>query len=198
MKKLLQDYKAGKVDLSTVLQKLKSLPYEDLEFAKIDTHREVRKGFPETIFCQGKTISQISQIIKKLPKLLGVQSNACCPIYKAYINEKNEIIKYTQKKQTIAEGICSEKPIRDKLILKALKETKGAFTTVSDNEIIKGTKSLAIQGLYVEPTSAVVLPAVDKFYNNKIINHDQTIVIILTGSGLKSTEKIVKMFHKYN
>jgi threonine synthase len=133
-------------------------------------------------------------IIKKLPKLLGVQSNACCPIYKAYINKKNEIIKYTQKKQTIAEGICSEKPIRDKLILKALNETNGAFTTVSDNEIIKGTKSLASQGLYVEPTSAVVLPAVDKFYNNNIINHDQIIVIILTGSGLKSTEKIVKMF----
>jgi NCAIR mutase (PurE)-related protein len=68
MKKLLQDYKAGKVSLSTVLQKLKSLPYEDLEFAKIDTHREIRKGFPETIFCQGKTITQISQIINKLSK----------------------------------------------------------------------------------------------------------------------------------
>jgi len=68
MKKLLQDYKAGKVDLSIVLQKLRSLPYEDLEFAKIDTHREVRKGFPETIFCQGKTIAQISQILRKLSK----------------------------------------------------------------------------------------------------------------------------------
>lgn len=68
MKKLLQDYKAGKVDLSTVLQKLRSLPYEDLTFAKIDTHREVRKGHPETIFCQGKTIPQIVQILKKMPQ----------------------------------------------------------------------------------------------------------------------------------
>jgi pyridinium-3,5-biscarboxylic acid mononucleotide synthase len=68
MKKLLQDYKAGKVDLETVLAKLKSLPYEDLGFAKIDTHRELRKGFPETIFCQGKTIPQILQILKKQPK----------------------------------------------------------------------------------------------------------------------------------
>jgi NCAIR mutase (PurE)-related protein len=67
MKKLLQDYKKGKVSLSTVLQKLRTLPYEDLEFAKIDTHREIRKGFPETIFCKGKTITQISQILKKLP-----------------------------------------------------------------------------------------------------------------------------------
>jgi len=68
MKKLLQDYKAGKVDLSAVLQRLRTMPYEDLEFAKIDTHREIRKGFPETIFCQGKTIPQIIQILKKLAK----------------------------------------------------------------------------------------------------------------------------------
>ena len=68
MKKLLQDYKAGKVSLSTVLQKLRTLPYDDLEFAKLDTHREIRKGFPETIFCPGKTIPQIAQILQKLPK----------------------------------------------------------------------------------------------------------------------------------
>ncbi len=68
MKKLLQQYKAGNVDLATVLKKLKKLPYEDLGFAKIDTHREIRKGFPETIFCQGKTIQQICMILKKLPK----------------------------------------------------------------------------------------------------------------------------------
>jgi NCAIR mutase (PurE)-related protein len=68
MKKLLQEYKAGKTDLKTVLEKIKTLPYEDLGFAKIDTHREIRKGFPETIFCQGKTLIQILSILKKTPK----------------------------------------------------------------------------------------------------------------------------------
>jgi len=67
MKKILQDYKAGKVSLTTVLKKLKTLPYDDIEFAKLDTHREIRKGFPETIFCQGKTTHQILQILQKLP-----------------------------------------------------------------------------------------------------------------------------------
>lgn len=67
MKKLLQDYKKGKVNLDMVLQKLKTLPYEDLEFAKLDTHRELRKGYPETIFCQGKTLPQIAQILHNLP-----------------------------------------------------------------------------------------------------------------------------------
>lgn len=68
MKKILENFKAGKVDLEEVLEKIKSLPYEDLEFAKIDTHRALRKGFPETIFCQGKTISQILKIIETMSK----------------------------------------------------------------------------------------------------------------------------------
>ena len=68
MKKILKDYKAGKIDLNDVLEKIKSLPYEDLEFVKIDTHRSVRKGFPETIFCQGKTIPQILKIIEMMIK----------------------------------------------------------------------------------------------------------------------------------
>ncbi len=77
------------MNLSTVLQKLKSLPYEDLEFAKIDTHREIRKGFPETIFCQGKTIPQITQILQKLPKdqnilLTKANKNVYATIKKMY------------------------------------------------------------------------------------------------------------------
>jgi NCAIR mutase (PurE)-related protein len=111
MKKLLQDYKAGKVDLSIVLQKIKNLPYEDLGFAKLDTHREIRKGFPETIFCQGKTIPQISQILQKLPKdqnilLTKVNKNVYASIKKTYAestyNESAKTVviqRYTPKKK---------------------------------------------------------------------------------------------------
>ncbi|KYK24331.1 1-(5-phosphoribosyl)-5-amino-4-imidazole-carboxylate carboxylase [Thermoplasmatales archaeon SM1-50] len=115
MKKLLQDYKAGKIDLSEVLQKIKTLPYEDLKFAKIDTHREIRKGFPETIFCKGKTLSQISQILKKLPidqniLLTKANKNVFTSVKKvypcAYYNESAKTIviqrfKQKQKKGTI-------------------------------------------------------------------------------------------------
>lgn len=79
MKKILQDFKDGKLDLDEVLEKIKSLPYEDLGFAKIDTHRTIRKGLPETIFCQGKTIPQILQILDFLSKghhnLLATKAN---------------------------------------------------------------------------------------------------------------------------
>jgi len=68
MKKMLIDYKKGKISLKEILEEIKKLPYEDLGFAKIDTHRKLRKGFPETVFCQGKTIAQILAIIENMNK----------------------------------------------------------------------------------------------------------------------------------
>jgi NCAIR mutase (PurE)-related protein len=66
IKKLLEDVKSGALEIEGAMEKLKVLPYEDLGFAKIDTHRAVRKGFPEVIFCQGKTSEQVKQIVAKM------------------------------------------------------------------------------------------------------------------------------------
>ena len=66
LKKLLDEYKSGGVDQQTVLEHLKNLPYEDLGFAKVDHHRQLRTGHPEVIFCQGKTTQQIAQIAQSI------------------------------------------------------------------------------------------------------------------------------------
>ena len=66
LKKLLADVKKGRVDIHEAVGKLRSLPYEDLGFAKIDHHRSIRTGVPEVIFCQGKTKEQIIQIAGKI------------------------------------------------------------------------------------------------------------------------------------
>jgi hypothetical protein len=66
IKKLLADVKANKLSLEEAYVKLKHMPYEDIGFAKLDHHRAMRKGFPEVIYCQGKTIPQIKEIFKKL------------------------------------------------------------------------------------------------------------------------------------
>ena len=60
--KLLQDYKENKRNLNDVLKELKKLPYENLDFARVDHHRTLRQGFPEVIFCQGKTAEQVVKI----------------------------------------------------------------------------------------------------------------------------------------
>ncbi|MBI2400494.1 MAG: 1-(5-phosphoribosyl)-5-amino-4-imidazole-carboxylate carboxylase, partial [Deltaproteobacteria bacterium] len=66
LEKLLQAVKEGRVDVPSALDSLKRLPFEDLEFATLDTHRALRQGYPEVIFGQGKTAAQIKAIIKNM------------------------------------------------------------------------------------------------------------------------------------
>ena len=66
IKKLLEKVRTGKIGIDDALRALRSFPYEDLGDAKIDTHRDLRRGFPEVILCQGKTIEQIRRIVERL------------------------------------------------------------------------------------------------------------------------------------
>jgi hypothetical protein len=64
MKKFLEAVKNGDISIEDGLDKLKESPYSDLGFAKIDNHRELRVGYPEVIYCEGKTVGQIKDIVK--------------------------------------------------------------------------------------------------------------------------------------
>lgn len=66
LRQLLENVKSGTVEINEALATLKSLPFEDIGFAKIDHHRAIRNGYPEVIYCQGKTIEQIKAIVTKL------------------------------------------------------------------------------------------------------------------------------------
>jgi NCAIR mutase (PurE)-related protein len=63
---LLKKVKSGKTTLDEAMAQLKSLPFEDLGYARIDHHRSLRKGFPEVIWGEGKTYGQILSIMKQL------------------------------------------------------------------------------------------------------------------------------------
>ncbi|HPJ39990.1 MAG TPA: 1-(5-phosphoribosyl)-5-amino-4-imidazole-carboxylate carboxylase, partial [Spirochaetota bacterium] len=56
---LLREYRDGSVSEHEILTRIKNLPYEDIGYARIDHHRAMRWGFPEVIFCQGKTPEQV-------------------------------------------------------------------------------------------------------------------------------------------
>jgi len=63
---LLSRVQSGALDIEQALEVLKTLPFEDLGFARVDHHRALRKGFPEVILGQGKTARQISAIAQRL------------------------------------------------------------------------------------------------------------------------------------
>jgi NCAIR mutase (PurE)-related protein len=66
LRALLDSVAAGRVTAEAALEQCKSLPFEDLGFAKVDHHRSLRNGFPEVIFGEGKTPRQIIEIAKRL------------------------------------------------------------------------------------------------------------------------------------
>jgi NCAIR mutase (PurE)-related protein len=78
LKVLLEEVKSGRIEIDDALRVLRSLPYEDLGFAKIDTHRDLRRGFPEVVFCKGKTLEQITGIVATFS-----QENDCMMATKA-------------------------------------------------------------------------------------------------------------------
>ena len=68
IKELLNSVKNGDIDVEAALGSLKQLPFKDLEFASIDSHRELRQGFPEVIYGEGKDAGKISAIITEMNK----------------------------------------------------------------------------------------------------------------------------------
>jgi NCAIR mutase (PurE)-related protein len=63
---IIADVAQGKMSIDKAIETLKSLPYEDLGFAKIDHHRHLRRGFPEVVFCEGKSSDQIVAIVNRM------------------------------------------------------------------------------------------------------------------------------------
>ena len=63
---LLRDLKAGKVTVGQAMDALRDLPYQDLGFAKLDSHRDLRRGYPEVILCLGKTPDRIVEIARRM------------------------------------------------------------------------------------------------------------------------------------
>ncbi|HXF91685.1 MAG TPA: nickel pincer cofactor biosynthesis protein LarB [Nitrospiraceae bacterium] len=71
LRRLLHEVKRGKTGIDAAIARLRTLPYEDLGFASVDHHRSIRQGFPEVIFCEGKTTQQVVAIARGLLKKGG-------------------------------------------------------------------------------------------------------------------------------
>jgi NCAIR mutase (PurE)-related protein len=75
---LLERVRAGELSVEAAMGSLQTLPFENIDCASIDHHRELRKGFPEVIYCSGKTPEQVAGIAEKLAarsdRLLGTRA----------------------------------------------------------------------------------------------------------------------------
>lgn len=126
-------------------------------------------------------------LIKKLPRMIVVQARNNSPIVKAIKMGVDHVIPF-KNYYTIAEAITSgEPPGGDEIILKA-KKFGWLAEDIEEEEILESQKILAKSGFFVEPSSATVLYAAKKLKDSRKINDEETVVLVLTGSGLKQLE----------
>jgi threonine synthase len=127
--------------------------------------------------------------IEKTPRVFAVQAENCAPYYAAYRAGSENLVP-TEVKPTIAEGIASSKPTRVREVLNGVRKSGGAIVAVSENEIVDALRSLARKGLYVEPTSAAAAAGLTQLLTAVQIGAHETTVLVLTGTGLKASERI--------
>ena len=102
IKKLLEQVRDGKVSSEEAMKSLSELPFKDLGHTKIDNHRELRTGYPEVIFCEGKTAEQVRNIMEYMStqkvNILGTRANE--EIYRA-VREALPEAEYNELGRTI-------------------------------------------------------------------------------------------------
>ncbi|MFQ5407723.1 MAG: threonine synthase [Anaerolineales bacterium] len=124
---------------------------------------------------------QTAGVIAQLPHLVGVQAEACAPLW-AFSTFGPDGLGFVTEGDTLAEGIRILNPVRGDAVLAAVRESGGEFMPVKEVQIEAGRSVLARCGFYVEPTSAVVWAALRTLLANA---HTAPVVAILTGSGYK-------------
>lgn len=131
-----------------------------------------------------------SGIVRNIPRVHGIQSELYSPLYYAFRNNLNNAPEWNQNQRTLAEGIAAAQPFYSEKILKLIRQYHGHIEVVNEKEIISGLKILARKGFYVEPTSAVVVEGYQKLRQNKVIKPGDSVLLILTGSGLKAYHEL--------
>jgi len=118
LRQLLEDVKNNRLEIDTALDRLKTMPYEDIGFAKLDHHRAMRKGFPEVVFCQGKTTDQVVEIMKRLcrSERTVLATRAGREVYEAVQNVFDHAV-YSELGRTIVVARGEPLPRRGKVLV---------------------------------------------------------------------------------
>ena len=132
--------------------------------------------------------------ITRRPRIFGVQAANCAPCHAAWQSGGETPVAVTVT-PTVAEGIASSQPTRLREVLRAVRGSGGAIAAVSEEEIVAALRTLARMGLYVEPTCAAAAAGLTQWLASGTIRRDETTVLVLTGSGLKSSERIGQLLN---
>src|SRR5512136_2478349 len=131
--------------------------------------------------------------IDHLPKLMGIQAEGSNYMVQAWQSGEDILIKPPINAQTIADSISAGLP-RDRIkALAAVKETGGAYLSVTDEEILQAIPALARGcGVFAEPAGAAAYAGLLKAMSQGLASADERIVVLNTGNGLKDIASAMK------
>ena len=122
-------------------------------------------------------------LIKRIPKILGVQSTGCAPF--VISSQTGEPLKEADE-NTLADSIAVGIPRNPTKAINAVKLSKGAWVAVPDEEIIKAMSLLGrTEGIFGEPAGVAAIAGIKKAVEEGIISPNETVTTIVTGNGLK-------------
>jgi threonine synthase len=139
--------------------------------------RGIAKGFREFLR---------AGLIHRLPRMVAAQAGGCSPIVKAFEGGRLEISR-EEAPRTIAHAIENPLPPSGNEVLRILRKEEGLAVSVTEASILEAQSTLAKEGFFVQPASAVGYAAVLKLAEAGTIKKEDRVVVILTGSGLKYT-----------
>ena len=176
LKSLLDALHQQKISPEKALEKLATLPYENLDFAKIDHHRSLRNGMPEVIYCQGKTVAQLKKIIKSM--ILAEQ-----PILGTKLDKES----FRKLKPTLPKN-SQYNEISQTLVIEKNKSTKksGLITIISagtsDIPIAEEASITAqLLGSQTETIFDVGVAGIHRLFNNLEQIRKANVVIVVAG-----------------
>ncbi len=130
--------------------------------------------------------------IDRIPRIFGVQAANCSAFGASQDAGVDHVVPF-QPRPTVAGGIASQKPVRVAEVLSAMRDSGGGLVRVSEDEIAAGLRALLAVGLFVEPTSAAGAAGLLQLQAQGHIGPEESVVLVLTGHGLKATQDIEDM-----
>ncbi|MDO9085443.1 MAG: threonine synthase [Anaerolineaceae bacterium] len=121
--------------------------------------------------------------IEHMPRIFGIQSEGSAAIANAFSNKSENIIPVNAN--TIADSISVDLPRDGVRAVRAATQTNGAFLTVTDQQILEAIAGLGKAGIFSEPAAATAYAGLVKAIESGIINQNDPVLVVNTGSGLK-------------
>ncbi len=176
LKILLDDLHKQKLTPIQAIAKLKNLPYEDMGFAKVDHHRELRSGMPEVIYCQGKTVVQIKKIIQSMNRagnsILATKLNK--DVFRKIKNSLPKFSKYNETAQTLVIDKNKSKKKSGKIVI--------ISAGTSDIPIAEEASVTAqLLGSKTETLFDVGVAGIHRLFNNLECIRKARVVIVVAG-----------------